>query len=330
MPAGDDDLTFKGTTAEEGIVTAQSLDGPGMLGTNVVLRAMPSGQSPPNYFWPEVWLAAESSGSSLPPGAVAGIVLGSVGFVLLVLGGLAAVWHAKRRRMSHHMLLRNGALHADKGSQHADSSRPYPHDGSASHCSSPKPGSGAPVLLGPDMVAIDTASTRDLLLPLPIVGLEQAGSGSRRSALLTAAAGSGATNGSAVAGSIPSVPSSSAGPSSSSDSISLGLDRWKAAISTTTMQLMERRMQMVQGGSSSGTTSVRTHSGASSRPARPGGASRAAPGGSAAAAQQQSTGLQIHQLIGQGSFGCVWLGERTRGPGFACGGCVASQTCCLL
>lgn len=259
--AGDDDLTFKGTTAPDGsAVLVQSLDGPGLLGTNVELRPKASRVLPPDYYWPAE--AADSiaapRGSGLSVGQVVGIVLGSVAGVLLVLAAVFAAWNKKWRRYSreHQYLPDKRSLDtAPIGSNSSGRSIPtQSNNGSA--VSIPKPGDA---YIAGSIVGMDTAATRDLLSPLPAggLGLESRPSGS-------AAAASSGTNASALAGSLQSAGvSSSATRSSSSDSITLGLDRWKAAISTTTMQLMERRMQMTSASVSS--ASVRTPSGASSR-----------------------------------------------------------------
>lgn len=312
-------MTFKGTTGGDGVVTVQSLDGPGLLGTNVALRA--STQLPPGYYWPAG--AAETiavpQGSGLSVGEVVGIVLGSVGGVLLVLLAAIAAVARKRRRYAQqqHAFLPGKPLYDTAPMASNSSGCPsFPNPGSTtgSQFSTGKSVHAA----GADAIGVDIAGTRDLLSPLPIAVHNTSGrsADSKPSAPTTAsaAAASSDTNGSALAGSLPSGgPSSSAAHSSSSDSITLGLDRWKAAISTTTMQLMERRMQMASTSVSTSSASVRTPSNSSSK--RLGGLASGSvrsqlSGGSSgnAAVQQQSTGLQIHQLIGQGSFGSVWLG----------------------
>jgi hypothetical protein len=130
------------------------------------------------------------------------------------------------------------------------------------------------------------------------------------------------------------------------DSVSTGLERWKAAISMTTMQMMERRMAQslhptppssVSGGSrqSPAVTTAGQHqavgapaaAGAAKRlfgvSGQPVGPATAASGGRATPAasgvsRSNSSGadvpapaqqpLRLQMLIGQGSFGSVYLG----------------------
>jgi hypothetical protein len=121
------------------------------------------------------------------------------------------------------------------------------------------------------------------------------------------------------------------------DSVSTGLERWKAAISLTTMKMMERRMQQLHTSpysSASGSSSQQSPALAAAALAAPGAAAAAArlsegqcPGAGAAAGRAAGTGvrsrsssgaesaavpvqqpLRLQTLIGQGSFGSVYLG----------------------
>lgn len=285
-------------------VRVQSFDGPGILGVNVQLRPLQQGQALPDYWWPAAAAAglSVSSDAGLSVGQVVGIVVGSVCGVLLLLAAVATAWHRRRRRSHEHSALLPQKPPMDTatvGSVASSLSKTSQHSKSPA-AQVDRLNAADKDAVGTEAVNIDTSTMHDFLPPLPKAA--------------AAASGSVATSSSAMAGSLPSgAASSSAVASSSSDSITQGLDRWRAAISTTTMQLMERRMQLVQGSPScsSTTASIRTPSGVSSRLSRP----QAGAGGqrelsvSSTPASQQSTGLQIHHLIGQGSFGSVWLGE---------------------
>jgi hypothetical protein len=129
------------------------------------------------------------------------------------------------------------------------------------------------------------------------------------------------------------------------DSVSTGLERWKAAISMTTMQMMERRMAQSlhptppssgSGGSQQSSAaaaaaqqrSVRSPAGAAAAAAAAGGMLAQGPGVPPAAQNSAAGGggvrrsnsrgaeglaqaqqpLRLQMLIGQGSFGSVYLG----------------------
>jgi hypothetical protein len=123
------------------------------------------------------------------------------------------------------------------------------------------------------------------------------------------------------------------------DSVSTGLERWKAAIRLTTMQMMERKMQQLHTSpysSASGSGSQQSPTLAAAALAAPGAAAAArrvskgqSPGGAAAAGRAAGPGagsrssnssgaesaavpvqqpLRLQTLIGQGSFGSVYLG----------------------
>jgi hypothetical protein len=316
-------LTFKGTSMGKGVVKAQSLDGPGITGSNIELRPQQDGDLPPGYYWPAA--AAESMAapqkSGLSGGQVAGVVVGCVSGVALLLFAVLAGKRRRRRHAQHEMLLPGkSSLDAAGGLGNGyDSGRSEPRGSNpgSSQISSIKS------VAGTGSVTVDVASARDNLSPLPGAALQSGRSSGSADGRLPAAAACMAAAGAAaaaasssgsgtpgLAGSLASAGvSSSAGPSSS-DSISLGLDRWKAAISTTTMQLMQRRMLMGSSSLSTSSASVRTPSGGSRRP---GSSSSRGQAGSTTAGQQQqqqqSSSLQVHELIGQGSFGSVWLGE---------------------
>lgn len=132
-----------------------------------------------------------------------------------------------------------------------------------------------------------------------------------------------------VAGSI-----SSTGASSVEQTIAHGLERWNAAVSTTTLQLMQRRLQsnnalysaLTAGGSSLGAT---TAAAAAATPAAnpsqqqqqqqqpsrgratavPSVTSAASSSSAGADGVDQEHGLQLHGMIGTGSFGSVYLGS---------------------
>jgi hypothetical protein len=114
----------------------------------------------------------------------------------------------------------------------------------------------------------------------------------------------------------------SGGSGSLQGSVAAGMRRWRAAVSSTTMLLMERRMGAsgmtdssgaASGGSSSGGPSAASASAAPGSGAAPPRDAAGAPAGAAppAAALPQ---LQLHELLGSGSFGAVysatWRGKR--------------------
>ncbi|WIA35332.1 hypothetical protein OEZ86_003786 [Tetradesmus obliquus] len=120
------------------------------------------------------------------------------------------------------------------------------------------------------------------------------------------------------------------------DSVSTGLERWKAAISLTTMQMMERRMQQSLHTTPPSSTSGASQQYAACAAAAAGGAAAGAaavprrlydgqgPGGAVGAAGASVVGrsnsssvesavpaqqpLRLQMMIGQGSFGSVYLG----------------------
>jgi len=130
--------------------------------------------------------------------------------------------------------------------------------------------------------------------------------------------------------------STSTGASSVQQTIAHGLERWNAAVSMTTLQLMQRRLQsnnalysaLTAGGSSLGATTAAAAAAAVANPSQQqqqqqqpsrGRASTAAPSvisagssssaGTGADGVDQEHGLQLHGMIGTGSFGSVYLGS---------------------
>jgi hypothetical protein len=105
------------------------------------------------------------------------------------------------------------------------------------------------------------------------------------------------------------------------DNVAAGMQRWRAAVSSTTMLLMERRMDAAAA------LIPATDSGTSMAPLGVSDASTAQHSGQQADAQQQQSGsagsgdnvvggqqMQLQELLGQGSFGsvflAVWRGKR--------------------
>jgi hypothetical protein len=117
--------------------------------------------------------------------------------------------------------------------------------------------------------------------------------------------------------------SNSRSQSTVEQTIAHGLERWNAAVSQTTLQLMQRRLQnnnalySLGGGSGSGSTASQKQqqqqqqaqqqdSPTKSQPAGPDADTAAAAAGAAAAGVAPGDGdLQLHSVIGTGSFGSV-------------------------
>jgi hypothetical protein len=114
-------------------------------------------------------------------------------------------------------------------------------------------------------------------------------------------------------------------PSAVEQTIANGLERWNAAVSQTTLQIMQRRLQSntaLYGHAASATGSSAVSYSASQQqrlktqdslsrsqvtsPAPS--ATTALPGGGTGGSESEQ-GLQLHSIIGTGSFGSVYLGS---------------------
>lgn len=114
-------------------------------------------------------------------------------------------------------------------------------------------------------------------------------------------------------------PAASTGSQSGSveQTIAHGLERWNAAVSQTTLQIMQRRLQSNNalyghvgtrsGSSSNGCSTSQPHHGAPSGLSQSAGSATAS--SAAAGGGDGDQGLQLHSVIGSGSFGQVMLGS---------------------
>jgi hypothetical protein len=332
-------LAFTSATVEGNAVCVRTLQGPGIIGSNVWLLPDPTTAAamPEPYVWPLSVAAAPTSirlgsgrmdGKSAMIGAAVGASVG--GAALLVLLGVCCwccVVKPRRQRMYSATGSENSNSKdcADRmgsgrlsGSGQGGVYGPQGDDSGLGRCVSIKMGQG---------VGLDTRGVPDAAEQLPVAHVvkqqlpAQGGSSGHSAALHTA-----------------DMPLSSDGPSSLAsgsrsasgsgypnlNAVVTGLQRWKTAISSTTMQVMERRMHSIHStpplgsmnASSSRTTtgSGATGVGLSQSPAGAGSAAAAAaavrgqPQQAAVAAAAAMPSLQLLGVLGQGSFGCVYMG----------------------
>jgi hypothetical protein len=300
-------MTFTSTELTDQGVRVALFDGPGLLGSNMLLKPVPvsSLRAPAAYYFPPDAadaVAAQQSGSPgrLTGAQVAGVVVGAIAGALLLAAAACGLLAARRRRRR----CRDGSAAAPpvKGAMVLG-----PTGNGSAHPSfgarSAKDGNG---LLG-GHIGLDVTPEHDTL-PATAAGALRP----PRSKAASAAIASNDATGSMSSSSAATAASGAAPASSSaSDSVSMGMERWRAAVSSTTLALMERRLALGQGtqcsssmssgfkGSCSGglAAGLAGHTTAAPRSGRPSGA-------------DEQTGLQVHTLVGQGSFGSVWLGER--------------------
>jgi hypothetical protein len=320
QPAGTVGITFTYTTVEEDAVHVGAFQGPGISGQNVWLLqgadpAMPSSQP---YIWPFVdgtasaaSTAAEVKNANHMTKVIAGVTAG-VGTLILLLLAAVAVWYDRQKWRQQQPDTIAAAFKGD-GSD-VDSTRPSSRSGrpegwsttgvpssistSASHLAKDKKNC---VTLSDDMLpAKDSSKTAN-----------GAGTpwGEQRSQGTADGSDAGAAD--AAVTRVICISDDEAFESSPPDHVAAGLRRWRLAVNNTTMQLMERRMQFGQAHAP-----VSHHpcpSSASGLAAGHGGAAGAQlfRQDSAASLQQQQqqlqSPLQMVELLGQGSFGCVYL-----------------------
>ncbi|KAF8060547.1 D-xylose 1-dehydrogenase NADP(+) 2 [Scenedesmus sp. PABB004] len=363
-------LTFQGVSQDDGAVHVSSLTGPGLVATNLTLLLDPAAASamPGGYVWPDpgrlpvpVLLRG-----GLPAWATALIVVGAVAAAALAaLAG--AVWLRRRRGRAPALpcadcskLLDSPAPHGRAGSAGGDNSGSgscarHSLASSRQRAACASPGGGGPLggtrsSVGSDArrSSGDTQTRRDVLVPVAVPP-GGGGGAAAKDADEAAAAASSASHGVDVSA-LCDAPVPVHVADSLADSVAAGMQRWRAAVSSTTMLLMERRMDAAhQGASATGAGScagsgswhgmARGAGGGSSggcgegEPgggdveggggARGGGALGAATGadalaaaaaGAAAAGAAAGQQLQLQELLGQGSCGCVylatWRGKR--------------------
>ncbi|KAF8060546.1 RPL6 [Scenedesmus sp. PABB004] len=327
--AGSVGLAFTAARLEGGGVRVGALQGPGMTGSNLLL--LPDGGAaaamPGGYAWIDDVSAAPTSSRLEPPGprggaarvaAVVGTVVG--GAALLTAAVLGCWWWARRRRRRRAAREQQQLITALKRGSDCTSVKGSEPSGMLSSSSG---GAGGEPLAG--FVAVDV----DRLADAGGGGSDcratpRGGKPSPRGGGPAPAACGDGTAGSAARSQAGSLGSGLGGGSRSADSdpgdntVASGLARWKTAISATTMQLMERRMAsagqtmaMAGSASSAGSGSRRSPQAAALAAAAGGAAAREPSGGGRggppAAGGAPANSLQLQGLLGQGSFGAVYL-----------------------
>lgn len=331
--AGTRGLAFTSVSVADNAVRVASLQGPGISGSNVWLLSSPSAAAgmPDPYVWPLSVIAAPTSSSlggdvagprSAAVQAAVGASIGG-GVLLAVLGWLC--WWCLRRRKRQQQQQQQYAAYADYKQQHSSQGSVARHsssDGAGTTC----PGPCVSIDVGTPAADANSCCADDGQLPLA-AAIQDAKlrpcSSARDVALLLSGERTAAVHSLRKDG--PGSPSQS-GASDQDNTVASGLQRWKAAISMTTLQLMERRVQSLHatppstegsnrlppsaGGATAGTARA---SSASGRLLPAAVAAAAAAGGSggrqpAPPPVQPPLSLQLQGLIGQGSFGCVYLG----------------------
>ncbi|WIA15154.1 hypothetical protein OEZ85_001840 [Tetradesmus obliquus] len=341
--AGSVGLAFTSATVEGNAVRVASLQGPGIVGSNVWLLPDPTAAAamPEPYVWPLSVSAAPSSGRlgggsdsrSAMIGAAVGASVG--GALLLLLGACCWCWLVRRRqRLAGMYALPAATLGGGKGDAGAAlGGVPGRRSGSGKSGSAYglEPGDGAGQCVAVELGHVgesDTQGAPDSTGHLPVAlvvkqGLPgQQGSSEQSGGLHTADA--------PLSDGPSSLASGSRSASGSGDpnlnTVVTGLQRWRTAISNTTMQVMERRMHSVHstpplGSSATSSSRLTTLSGATSAAlvqgtAGPQSAAEAAAAAAAAGRQMQQAAadaaampsLQLLGLLGQGSFGSVYMG----------------------
>jgi len=327
QPAGTVGITFTYTTVEEDAVHVGAFQGPGISGQNVWLLqgadpAMPSSQP---YIWPFVdgtasaaSTAAEVKNANHMTKVIAGVTAG-VGTLILLLLAAVAVWYDRQKWRQQQPDTIAAAFKGD-GSD-VDSTRPSSRSGRPEGWSTtgvPSSISTSASHLAKDKKNCVTLS--DDMLPAKDSSKTANGAGTPWGEQHSQGTADGSDPGAADAAvtRVICISDDEAFESSPPDHVAAGLRRWRLAVNNTTVQLMERRMQFGQAHAP-----VSHHpcpSSASGLAAGHGGAAGAQlfRQDSAASLQQQQqqlqSPLQMVELLGQGSFGCVylanWRGKR--------------------
>lgn len=323
------------------MIRVGSFQGPGVTGSNLWLLKDPTpAASIPGYSWPASLAAAavQSNGSyvrqqqrqqglSTAAQAAIGVCLAVVGVLAVALGALLLVRH-RRRQVGSGLLPKSqqpsaessltGRLSIDAcGSRRSADGKSGAGRSSASLQDLASGGDvsrGRPGSSGKVGMAISAATAAKL------AARSSAARGSVASSDSTAASASDCLTSSKAGAGDGDHQSGSAG-SSVEQSIAQGLQRWSAAISATTMQLMKRRLEFnnasaLFSGSSgtSGSYSARIPSAPSVH--SPHGVDGGAAGdglcadsvaGTSRTGSDGAPALQLQHVIGTGSFGSVYL-----------------------
>lgn len=340
--SGGDPLTLQLVKAVESGLHIGALQGPGILANNLSLGLDPGYDVHGDYAWvepelPHAYDGSHSQSTWLTP--VIASVCATVG-VLVVLG----TGYAILRRQRHALLLAASPAHSLPCScpHHSKSelSETLP-----SHCSKSSTRDFGPGSVGNTppsdprlMVAAGVSgsyghSTSYIILPAP-AGATQGGPRGKQAPVVTPLVSDDQARGDQPPSGDSVVPLQSdrdqrgdgtrqgdalTPPSNSSlqDSIAAGMQRWRAAVSSTTMLLMERRMDAQRVASSSASSGTR--SGLAMRSST--GGAVGGDGGVAGASQKKGEAdrgdanalncppppLQLLELLGTGSFGSVYL-----------------------
>jgi hypothetical protein len=378
VPTG---ITFSGASVGANAVCVAAMQAPGLSASNIWLLPDPTAAAamPEGHAWPVALTAAHTasigSSSSGAGGsgrsASARVAIGtSVGLVVALALLLAAVWYWYTKRRQQHRMLQQQQLPPGKAFElavtPARAEGPLGADSTSCSLLNHQKKLGAVAGLAGAVAGSDASIDFDQASAHKQISEERLPANSPRNSDESERAGRPSTNSAAVssssqgrlaasAGSFPvrnSQGSSSLGCAGGSaqsesvdatgDSVSTGLERWKAAISLTTMKMMERRMQQLHTSpysSASGSSSQQSPALAAAALAAPGAAAAAAaarrvsegqcPGAGAAAGRAAGMGvrsrsstssgaesaavpvqqpLRLQTLIGQGSFGSVYLG----------------------
>lgn len=347
-------LTFTGVSLwDDDTLRVGAFQGPGVTGSNLWLRPDPEAAQLPGYSWPSELFAVRSASSASSSGGGGGYsasvaLRAGIGVAAGVLGllavCLAVVLLRLRKRHAH-------GSHSDPGS----GGKPVGSDAAVGviHADHHGPGingkyHGKPVLLGHKGVA-NTDEFHD-------TGVAAAGAAAAAAVAVGTAAASRngsqrqpsdevASRRSSTSTGTPSAQQSDSecealvqtgkvqrhkheqqgaadsntrSQSTVEQTIAHGLERWNAAVSQTTLQLMQRRLQnnnalygSVGGGSGSGSAASQKQHPQQGRPQESPPKSQAVPPAdpaAAAAAAGVAPGdgdLQLHSVIGTGSFGSV-------------------------
>lgn len=294
----------------DGAVHLLSLTGPGLSGDNITLALDPTGTSQPGYTWTG-GVAAPGSSSGRGRAVLAPWQL-ALAIVFPVLGVLAAAgtacwWLGKHRRRA----AAGGLCTACK----LEPCRCCVTDGSSKSVPTCSKGGGS----GGTTAAV--AAAGDLAGLDGVRGRDQTHSTEGGVAVVSA-------------GTAPSSNTSRADRKATY--IANSLQNWKAAVSNTTMAIMQRRLDTgldaaIASGSGGGSlpspmVPPRKRLGLGSEGDHEGGteaagataASAGSSGGLPASSQQQQQQPKLVELIGVGGFGSVYKGERGRVAPAAC------------
>lgn len=319
---------------DEAVIRVGSLQGPGISGSNLWLLKDPTPASAiPGYTWPASLAAAavqsnssfdragaqqqgSQSGLSTAAQAAIGVCVSVVGVLAIALGALFCLRH-RRKSTQPGLLPKSGPPSADSsilGDVAVDACGRRSPDS--------KTGAGRCV-----------ASVRDASLVADI-SARQSSRAAAKSTARTGIVDRRSTDGSSAAAASDCLPGSKAatgtdtetqsgsGGSSVEHSIAQGLQRWSAAVSATTMQLMKRRLEvnnasaLFPGSSTSASGSNSGRIPAVSSMQVPAGAFTGtcadgqgtdSPAGASRIGSDGSPALHLQQVIGTGSFGSVYL-----------------------